>query len=43
MVQDSFGMAEAAFEAMLISIKEGSPQDGEVQLWPPQLLIRGTT
>ncbi|MEE8375906.1 MAG: LacI family DNA-binding transcriptional regulator [Acidimicrobiia bacterium] len=43
MVQDSFGMAEAAFEAMLTSIKEGSPREGEVQLWPPQLLIRGTT
>jgi DNA-binding LacI/PurR family transcriptional regulator len=43
MVQDSFGMAQAAFEAMLTSIKEGSPQEGEVQLWPPQLLIRGTT
>lgn len=43
MVQDSFGMAQAAFEAMLTSIKEGPPQEGEVQLWPPQLLIRGTT
>lgn len=43
MVQDSFGMAQAAFEAMLTSIKEGPPQEGEVQLWPPQLLIRGST
>jgi LacI family transcriptional regulator len=43
MVQDSFGMAKAAFEAMLICIEEGSPREGEVQLWPPQLLIRGTT
>jgi LacI family transcriptional regulator len=43
MVQDSFGMAGAAFRVMLTGIKEGSPVDGEVQLWPPQLLIRGTT
>jgi LacI family transcriptional regulator len=43
MVQDSFGMAQAAFEAMLTGIKEGSPQEGEVQLWPPQLVTRGTT
>ena len=43
MVQDSFGMAGAAFRALLAGIKEGPPVDGEVQLWPPQLLIRGTT
>ncbi|MEE8376516.1 MAG: LacI family DNA-binding transcriptional regulator [Acidimicrobiia bacterium] len=43
MVQDSFGMAGAAFKAMLTCIKEGSPLEGEVHLWPPQLLIRGTT
>ncbi len=43
MVQDSFGMARAAFEAMLTCIEEGSPREGEVQLWPPQLLMRGTT
>jgi len=43
MVQDSFGMAKAAFEALLTCIEGGSPREGEVHLWPPQLLVRGTT
>lgn len=43
MVQDSFGMAGAAFEALLTGVEKGAPSEGEVQLWPPQLLVRGTT
>jgi len=39
-VQDSIGMAESAFRALLSCLKDGTPADGEVQLWPPELLIR---
>lgn len=42
-VQDSIGMAEAAFRALLTCMKEGSPPDGEVRLWKPELLIRDST
>jgi DNA-binding LacI/PurR family transcriptional regulator len=39
-VQDSVGMADAAFKALLLCLKDGSPEDGDVQVWPPELLIR---
>jgi DNA-binding LacI/PurR family transcriptional regulator len=38
--QDSIGMADAAFKALLSCLKDGSPADGVVQVWPPELLIR---
>lgn len=42
-VQDSFGMAEAAFRAMLDGLETGPPATGIVQLWEPKLLVRGST
>jgi len=39
-VQDSLGMADSAFRALLSCFKDGTPVDGELQLWPPELLIR---
>lgn len=42
-VQDSMGMAEAAFSALITSLEEGSPVEGEVLLWPPELLVRAST
>ncbi|MFV2000894.1 MAG: LacI family DNA-binding transcriptional regulator [Acidimicrobiia bacterium] len=42
-VQDSVGMADAAFRALLSCVKDGTPPDGEVLLWQPELLIRGST
>jgi LacI family transcriptional regulator len=41
--QDSIGMADAAFKALLSCVEQGSPPDGQVQLWQPELLIRGST
>ena len=41
-VQDSIGMADAAFRALLSCVKDGIPPGGEVQLWQPELLIRGS-
>lgn len=41
--QDSIGMADAAFRALLSCVKEGTPPHGEVLLWQPELLIRGST
>ena len=43
MLQDSFGMAGAAIRALLECASNGSPPSGEVQLWKPELLKRGTT
>lgn len=42
-VQDSTGMADAAFKALLSCIDDGTPPDGRVLLWKPELLIRGST
>lgn len=42
-VQDSIGMAAVAFEALFSYIEEGPPPEGEVLLWQPKLLIRGST
>jgi len=42
-VEDSLGMADAAFRALLSWVRNGTPPDGEVVLWPPQLLIRGSS
>lgn len=42
-VQDSIGMADAAFMALLTCLKDGSPPDGEVLLWQPELLVRAST
>jgi LacI family transcriptional regulator len=39
-VQDSIGMADAAFRALLSCVKDGIPPHGEVQLWQPELVIR---
>jgi len=39
-VQDSIGMADAAFRALLSCLEDGTPVDGEVQLWPSELSIR---
>ena len=39
-VQDSVGMADAAFRALQSCLEDGTPDDGEVQVWPPELLIR---
>ncbi len=39
-VQDSIGMADAAFRSLLSCVAEGTPPQGEVQLWKPELLIR---
>ncbi len=41
--QDSIGMADAAFKALLSCVEQGSPPDGQVRLWQPELLIRGST
>jgi len=42
-VQDSIGMADAAFKALLSCLRDGTPPEGEVLLWQPELLIRGST
>ncbi|GBE24085.1 catabolite control protein A [bacterium BMS3Bbin02] len=42
-VQDSIGMADAAFRALLSRVKDGSPPEGESRLWQPELLIRGSS
>ncbi|MFV1971809.1 MAG: LacI family DNA-binding transcriptional regulator, partial [Acidimicrobiia bacterium] len=42
-VQDSIGMADAAFRALLSCVKDGTPPEGEVLLWQPELLVRGST
>jgi LacI family transcriptional regulator, galactose operon repressor len=42
-VQDSIGMADAAFRALLSCVKDGRPPEGEVLLWQPELLVRGST
>ena len=42
-VQDSIGMADAAFKALLSCVQDGTPVEGEVVLWRPELLIRGST
>ncbi len=42
-VQDSIGMAGAAFRALLSCVKDGTPSEGEVLLWQPELLIREST
>jgi DNA-binding LacI/PurR family transcriptional regulator len=39
-VQDSVGMADAAFRTLLSCLEDGTPTDGEVILWAPELLIR---
>jgi LacI family transcriptional regulator len=39
-VQDSIGMADAAFRALLSCVAEGTPPQGEVQLWQPELVVR---
>lgn len=39
-VQDSIGMAEAAFSALVSCLEDGTPPDGEVQVWSPELLVR---
>jgi len=39
-LQDSIGMAEAAFSALITCLEDGTPTDGEVQIWSPELLIR---
>ncbi len=42
-VQDSIGMADAAFKALLAAVQNGTPPDGEVVSWQPELLTRGST
>ncbi len=42
-VQDSIGMADAAFRALLSGLEDGPPPEGEVMLWEPELLIRGSS
>jgi DNA-binding LacI/PurR family transcriptional regulator len=42
-MQDSIGMAAAAFKALLTCVEIGTPPEGEVQLWQPELIIRGST
>jgi LacI family transcriptional regulator len=42
-VQDSLGMADAAFKALLSCVEQGSPPEGQVLLWQPELLVRGST
>lgn len=39
-VQDRVGMADAAFRALLSCVEDGTPPEGEVLIWPPELLIR---
>ena len=39
-VHDSIGMADAAFRSLLACLDDGTPTDGEVQVWSPELLIR---
>jgi DNA-binding LacI/PurR family transcriptional regulator len=40
--QDSLGMADAAFRVLLACLEDGTPADGEVLLWPSELLVRGS-
>lgn len=42
-VQDSIGMADAAFKALLLAVQDGTPPEGKVVSWQPELLIRGST
>ncbi len=42
-VQDSIGMADAAFRSLLSRVKDGTPPEGKLLLWQPELLIRGST
>ncbi len=42
-VQDSIGMADAAFRALLSGLEDGPPPEGEVLLWEPELQIRGSS
>ncbi len=39
-LQNTVAMADAAFRALLKCIKDGSPADGEILRWPPELLVR---
>ena len=40
-VQDSIGMADAAFRSLLSCLEKGTPaHEGEVDVWTPELLIR---
>jgi DNA-binding LacI/PurR family transcriptional regulator len=39
-VQDSIGMADAAFRSLITCLAEGTPEKGDVQVWSPELLIR---
>jgi LacI family transcriptional regulator len=39
-VQDSVGMAAAAFRSLLTCLADGPPAEGEVQVWSPELLVR---
>ena len=39
-VQDSIGMADAAVRSLLTCLAEGTPAEGDVQVWSPELLIR---
>jgi DNA-binding LacI/PurR family transcriptional regulator len=40
-VQDSIGMADAAFRSLLKCLERGTPaHEGEVHVWTPELLIR---
>jgi LacI family transcriptional regulator len=38
--QDSLGMADAAFRALLSCLEDGTPAEGELLLWSPELLVR---
>ncbi len=42
-VQDAFGMAREAYHALYAGIHGQWPADGEVRLWEPELVIRGST
>lgn len=42
-VQDSIGMADAAFRSLLSCLEHGPPPEGKVLLWEPELLIRGSS
>ena len=42
-VQDSIGMADTAFRSLLSCLEHGPPPEGEVLLWEPELLIRGSS
>ncbi len=42
-LQDAFGMAREAYEALYAGIHGEWPTDGEVRLWRPTLVVRGST